>query len=1228
MRGRVRGEVRGRIGSAWIIGWVSLLGLLVWSSPAEASRGHAFERSFSEPCVAEPCEGRLKEPDGVAVNEATGDIYVVDKGANRVARFTEGGTYQAEFNGSGLLPGEQKAAGGGGGAGEVETGRFVRPEGIAVDNACHLHGLTEATKPTCAEFDASNGDVYVVDAGHQVIDKYSPDGAYIGQISEGGEGAFPLPLDGVTVDRQGAVWVYLENQAILGFTNHVPNAFKPPQAKVKELEGFGLPGIAVDSTGDFYVRNTHGTDSVGRVAKVDASGKVLIEEVDSEKATAVAVEQTTNDSFIDNITTVGVFDPSGTLLERLGEEHGEKHLIGGAGIGVNASAGAFYVADSASDVVTVFGPVSPSAPTVESESVSQIASDSATLNAEIDPRSEASEAATEFHFEYGRCAGPDDCAMSGYESSAPIPDAQIAADFEVHAVGELIYGLQPNTTYHFRVVAHNGRGNALGLDSAFTTQGAGGELSLPDGRGWELVSPPDKFGAAIEPISEFGVIQASASGDAITYLANAPTESQPQGNTNQTQVLSSRDSASWASRDIAIPHSAATGLAIGPGPEYKFFSSDLSDSAVQPFGQFIPQLSGEASESTAYLHDLGASCEESCYHPLVTGKLGFANVSPGTQFGEEARCQPSGGGAGVFCGPEFLGATEDLEQVVLHSKAALKTGAGGEQLYEWAGGALSQVSVLPGEQAAPESPTPHLGLESQGARGAISADGSRIVWEAAPNLYLRDMARTETAQLDKAEASCEAKTECTSGGGRFQIASADGSTVFFTDTHRLTADSGAVSTGSNIKADLYECRIAIENSKLHCELSDVTPESGEGSADVQGGVLGASEDGSWIYFVARGVLSQQPNRKHEKALQGEPNLYVRHGVSTTFITTLSSGDSHDWAEALFEQPARVAPNGQWLAFMSQRSLTGYDNRDALSGRPTVEVYVYNGTTEALECASCDPTGARPVGVEYHQLEPGSGGLVGGPRGIWPDAALVAANVPGWTAIASGAQQKERYQPRYLNDAGRLFFNTADALVSQDANNTQDIYEYEPPGVGSCKTSSETFSARSAGCAGLISSGKSSRESAFLDASESGDDVFFLTAARLSTLDTDAALDIYDAHVCADSPCITAPASPAPPCTNEFSCKASPSPPSIFAPPPTIAYGGPGNFAALRPASPPPRKTAEQLRLERLAKALKTCRKEKAKKERQSCERSARKKYAKPKGRRSSKKKSRHDEGNK
>ncbi len=1201
--------------------------LLIACLATATARGHVFEKTFSEPCAAEPCEGKLKEPDGVAVNEATGDLYVVDKGANRVARYDQAGNYLGEFNGSGKLENSKKElfeeteAGAGGKPGETggsgsnpgergkATGRFEKPEGIAVDNACRLH-KPELSGLACEAFDPSNGDVYVVDASfeHRVIDKYDPEGKYLGQLTAAGAALFKArALDGVAVDPQGGVWVLPEAPAIYGFTNGTVNEFTN-EAIAPQANGFIRPGFAVDGNGDFYVAYEEAQGGF-RVAKLDHTGKVLIAEVDGEESAGVAVEQTNDDSLIENLTSVGVFDPEGRELERLGAGQ----LTEGQGIGVNGASGFLYVADAGAKKVLVFAPKPVEAPLIEDESFSEVSAEGARLAGIVNPRSEAGEAETEYEFQYGRCATASSCAESPYEASTP--PAKLPADFESHPVSAEIAGLTPSATYHFRLLAKNAHGPGQpGAERAFKTEGAGGELILPDNRGFELVSPPDKKGASIEPIAETGVIQAAAGGGAITYLANTPTEAEPQGYTNEAQVLSRRASASWSSRDIAIPHSgeAGTGFAVGTGPEDKFFDRELNSAAVQPLGRYFP-LSVEASESTAYLHDLSASCGEACFHPLVTGKPGFSNVPEGTQFGEEQRCLPrvGHGTEAVECGPLFANASEDLSHVLLGAQAPLVSGAGEGQLYEWAAGKLAQASVLPRPSEEPPAQGVTLGLAA--GRGSVSADGTRVAFSTAQALYLRDMSRGETVQLDKLQAGCEEGKECTkSGGGRFQSASADGSRIFFTDTERLTKDSGA-EPGGQVKADLYECQITVgEGGKLACALSDLTPSHGGESAAVQGGVLGASTDGSYLYFVAEGIQSEGKNARGEEAIAGQPNLYVRHGEQTSFIATLAGGDEHDWEVKPGHQPTRVSESGRFLALMSERPLSGYDNRDVASGKPAAEVYEYDAVSKHLSCASCDPTGARPVGVEYLKLESGSGGLVGG-NGQWPQSALVAANVPGWTAPSLGVS---RHQPRYLNDTGRLFFNSANALVPQDANGTQDVYEYEPAGVGSCEEASSTFSASAGGCIALISSGSSAQESAFLDASESGDDVFFLTSARLSPLDVDAAFDVYDAHVCSSAlPCIEVPSAQPPPCSTEASCKASPTPqPSIFGAPASATFQGPGN-----PPPPAPAVRKEETKSQKLAKALKACHAKKDKHKRKACERAARRKYgakAKAKAKRS------------
>jgi hypothetical protein len=190
----------------------------------------------------------------------------------------------------------------------------------------------------------------------------------------------------------------------------------------------------------------------------------------------------------------------------------------------------------------------------------------------------------------------------------------------------------------------------------------------------------------------------------------------------------------------------------------------------------------------------------------------------------------------------------------------------------------------------------------------------------------------------------------------------------------------------------------------------------------------------------------------------------------------------------------------------------------------------------------------------------------------------------------------------------LFFNSPVALVPHDTNGLEDVYQYEPAGsggAGGCASASSTFNAHTGGCVDLISSGQSAFESAFMDASENGNDVFFLTSDRLTAADIDTGYDVWDAHVCsASSPCKVRPVSP-PPCSEE-SCKGAATPqPELFGAPPSATFSGAGNV------SPAPAVASKPLtRLQKLSKALASCRKRyrHSKKRLAVCERTAHKHY--------------------
>jgi hypothetical protein len=88
------------------------------------------------------------------------------------------------------------------------------------------------------------------------------------------------------------------------------------------------------------------------------------------------------------------------------------------------------------------------------------------------------------------------------------------------------------------------------------------------------------------------------------------------------------------------------------------------------------------------------------------------------------------------------------------------------------------------------------------------------------------------------------------------------------------------------------------------------------------------------------------------------------------------------------------------------------------------------------------------------------------------------------------------------DGERLFFTYPGILFPRDTDNAPDVYEWEAQGRGSCTSAG--------GCFGMISA-NNGLGGQLLDASASGDDVYFTTASTLLLSDP-GATDVYDARV--------------------------------------------------------------------------------------------------------------------
>jgi NHL repeat-containing protein len=1307
---------------------LTVASLVLTASSANAAQRHSYSYSFGAPGSAAgqlslvPAAGNNNNPSssGIAVDDATNDVYVVDTGNHRVDQFSAAGTFIRAW-GWGVVDGAEKlevcAITCRAGIGGHEPGQFAEPMFIAVDNS---------TGP-------STGDVYVADS-QGLITKFTSTGALVSIWGVAGQldgsttpgGSFRSAIQGIANSTSGNLLVLTGREfgsktSASVFTQNGSFQEEFLLQYVAAGKGFAIDDSGGLSGGDIY---TFFSGFKTETLKFNSAGK-LLSEPDTEPGTGLAVDSSNGDLYVGHAADVAAYDALGNFLARFGSaEPGEGELREPAGLAVDPSNHTVFLADGGSQRIDVFvsvttpgltvapatnleresasvsgtlnpggstpdaeikecqfgyvedsvlqalkgvlgadeifatyggssaclnpdgsatAPLAPGtvdhpvhahfaglqpgtvydfrllarnvnltestplktfttlfpfiAPTVELPFVVGVTSSSAALGGEIDPNHYA----TAYHFEYvdNVTFEADLASGDGFQHASVAPagaDAVIAPTGTEQNVSQLVSGLAPATIYRYRLSADNGHGETLSSVQVFTTQPASSGLTLLDGRVWEMVSPSKKSGSTISGISLDGEggLQASADGSALAFFANGAFGQEARGDRSFTpsQFLARREATGWSTKDITPPREDVVGFIPGNISGYKVFSQDLSLGALQSRGTTL--LSAQATAPTPYLRVTNGE-----YLPLVNA----GNVPPGTVF--DGGVIASGFGASLVENePEIEGGSPDLHSVVLASCFKLTEEAvdycaeKNNSLYVWHEGALQLVSVLPNGQPT----TAVLG----GNRHSVSDAGTRLAFAHGHDLYLRDTAVGGTVQLNQPEPGAAGGV----GEPRFQDMNTDGSRVFFTDNVRLTTDSNA----DQSRRDLYMCEVMVEGEALSCALRDLSVADNPGEAgDVLGASLGGDSSGRYVYFVANGELAPGASPGDcglsQGAGTGVCDLYLSDTLADTIklVATLSGADFPDWAGGggdLSASSMRVSPNGRYLAFMSQRSLTGYDNRDAVSGGPDEEVYLYDrlgdGGQGQLVCVSCNPTGARPHGIEAgfsatHQR------LIN-EVDTW-NKTWLAAVIPGWTPYSLIATL---YQSRYLSDSGRLFFNSVDALAPQDSNGVADVYEYEPPqGEGqpssnSCTVSSSTYRVNSGGCISLVSSGTSGEESVFLDASESGDDVFFLTASKLSSLDIDNALDIYDARIGG-----VVPEPVKPPACEGDACQSPVSAPDDSTPG-SLTFHGPGNPVSPIVASVKG-KAKPSGRIQKLARALKACGR-KPKRRRAVCVRRARRAY--------------------
>lgn len=942
-------------------------------------------------------------------------------------------------------------------------------------------------------------DLYVAEnLGTQQIGVYKANGepGEFSALASSKLGGFS-ELCGVAVDAEGFIYA---GDYPAGVTVYAPSG--ELLATIPTVSGCGL---AVDSNGDIFLNYWHGAvveftpDSYPVTATTTYTETAQLEGPENY---SVAVEPTSDDLYVNKRHGIVFHDPAGTIVGRFAET-GAGAISDSEGFAVLGPEGLAFAADQASARVKRYGPAEVEPPAVEKEWATPVLSEEATLHAQINPLGNQSSLVFEF--------GPLPCEVGGCATTAPI---NLGVGQTPITASATVNGLVPGATYHFRARVSGSQPDVLGADRTFRPPVRA--TNLPDGRGYELVSPagsesgaqfglPTGIGAGgIVDVSGVRPQRAADNGEAVAY-ASYTAVGDAVGTPAASTYLSRRAAGGWSIENITP--SDQTFRLMGP---VRGFSNDLGESGVVTLSQ--PLAPGPSADFEAvYLRD------------NLTGS--YRAITAGVPKTEEPR---------KYC-PSFVGWSGDGSHVLFSANGALtpdahttELGKSSANLYDWsASEGLRLVNVLPGGAAVvPGVTTLGFGAGAGNCfpgsdpvtRDAISSDGRTIFWSSQGQLVFEreTFARingSETIQLDAAAGGPDP-----GGGGEFLTASADGRRAFFTDRERLVPGASP--------GDLYEYNLPAR------QLKDLT--LGAAPAEVQG-LAAASEDGSRLYFVAQGNLAPG-------AVAGQENLYLWHEGGITLVAVLSGEDSRVWRSTWYAttgegQSARATADGRYLAFTSVRPLTGYENEiqgssacDRISGSASCpEVFLYDAVNGTLRCASCNPNGSSPSAET-------------------PPVQKSLNTLPAWASPTE--------QLRYLNqDGSRLFFESYESLKPSDNNGREDVYEFEPLGSGGCAATSADFSAVNGGCVALISSGTSDDDSYFLDASASGNDVFFSTRQNLVPADTDGRFDVYDARVGGGFP-----ERPTPPtgCSGGEGCRPAAALAEAAAPG-SASFSGPGNL---------------------------------------------------------------------
>jgi len=420
---------------------------------------------------------------------------------------------------------------------------------------------------------------------------------------------------------------------------------------------------------------------------------------------------------------------------------------------------------------------------------------SAVLNGTINPVG----LQTSYHFEYG--------LTSAYGSRIPQIIEAVAGNGRAPRVfSRTIEGLQPGTTYHYRLVATNSAGTLEGIDRTFTTLTAGTIAQ----RAYEQVTPVDKLGGVVD--ARLGYL-AKADGSGVSYLSR-PASGGLEGAPWLARSMSVRTATAW---------NGGVGLdpPMGVQPSFTYLttlglSADFAHSFVVSDRVLSP--GGVAGDVNLYVRDLATGA-----YTLV------ASTNDPIAMQNFISLQTAN---------KFIAGAPDFSWIVFGSVGSLLPGVTKAALYRW-----SEADGLELESTLPDGSTPAAKVQlfrpSGGVR-SVSADGARSYFTlreesgSEDGVYLR-----EDGQVRAISVSHIPGDPATVIPAQFLGTGEDGRYAFLASKAGALTSDAPGTFGDHYRYDAEADQLEYLGARV-----------GGGSELLENAILGTGDDGGTFYFVA------------------------------------------------------------------------------------------------------------------------------------------------------------------------------------------------------------------------------------------------------------------------------------------------------------------------------------------------------------------------------------------